>query len=269
MTFMGEREGTRSDLRAARILAGAVVALGVALLATPAALAAAGDAAALVKQAVDALPKKPFTAKLKLTPAAQPARELTLDHKVIDGTRHSYLEVTAPEQLAGIRFLFIEHANGEPEQYIKVAAARNAVRVKDQVRKQPFLESDFYISDLVEPPLDAYTYKVVGEEELLGRKTTLVEAVPKNSANEIYGKTVIAIDPADKLILKRSFYDLKGNLLKVWTIDKVEQVDGVWTIRDQTMTTVPAKTTSRLETPEIRYDVDLKDSLFTPEHLRR
>ena len=93
--------------------------------------------------------------------------------------------------------------------------------------------------------------------------------MPKNSANEIYGKTVVAIDPQDLLILKRSFYDLKGNLLKVWTIDQVEKVDGVWTFRKQTMTTVPARTSSTLETPEIKYDVDLKDSVFTPDHLRR
>jgi len=254
-----------------RILIASAWGLTMALVAgaPPLARAVADDAGALVKQAVDALPKRPFTAKLKLTPSSQPQRDLTLDHKLVGGARATYLEVTAPDALSGIRFLFLEHANAEPEQYIKVAAARNAVRVKDQVRKQPFLESDFYVSDLVEPVLDAYTYKFVGEEELLGRKTRLVEAVPKNSANEIYSKTVIAIDPVDQLILKRSFYDLKGNLLKVWTIDKVEKVDGTWTIREQTMTTVPDKTTSRLLNPEIHYDVDLKDSMFTPEHLRR
>ena len=255
-----------------RIRTGVTCGLAAVLLAlagTGTAPAASDEAGALARKAVDALPRKPFTAKLKLTPPSQPTRDLTLDHKVVGGARASYLEVTAPESLSGIRFLFLEHPNGEPEQYIKVAAARNAVQVKDQVRKQPFLESDFYVSDLVEPNLDAYTFKFVGEEELLGRKTRLVEMVPKNSANEIYGKTVIAIDPNDLLILKRSFYDLKGNLLKVWTIDEVEQVDGVWTIRKQSMTTVPQKTTSRLETPEIHYDVDLKDSVFTPEHLRR
>jgi len=268
MTAKRRSERTKTGKR---IVSSGVWALAAAMLAwTPVpAHAAADDAAGLVKQAVDALPTKPFSAKLKLTPPSQPTREIALDHKVVAGARASYLDVTGPEQLAGIRFLFLQPVNGEPQQYIKIAAAQNAIQVKDQVRKQPFLESDFYVSDLVEPQLDAYTYQFVGEEELLGRKTKLVEAVPKNTANEIYGKTVIAIDPTDLLILKRSFYDIKGNLLKVWTINKVEKVDGVWTMRDQTMTTVPAKTTSRLETPEIKYDVDLKDSVFTPEHLRR
>ncbi|MBM4244247.1 MAG: outer membrane lipoprotein-sorting protein [Deltaproteobacteria bacterium] len=247
----------------------ALVAAVLLALAPAPALGAADDAGALVRKATDALPKNTFTAQLKLTPQSQPGRDLRLEHKVVGGARASYLEVTAPEALSGIRFLFLEHPTGQPEQYIKVAAARNAVQVKDQVRKQPFLESDFYVSDLVEPQVDAYDYKFVGDEELLGRKTKLVEAVPKNSAGEIYGKTVIAIDPEDALILKRSFYDLKGNLLKVWTIDQVEKVDGVWTFRKQTMTTVPAKTSSTLETPEVKYDVELTDSVFTPEHLRR
>jgi outer membrane lipoprotein-sorting protein len=249
---------------------GTAAALAALLALAPAAAYAAGDGAgALVRKAVEALPKNTFEAKLKLTPSNQPPRDLTLEHKVVGGARASYLEVTAPDALSGIRFLFLEHPTGQPEQYIKVAAARNAVQVKDQVRKQPFLESDFYVSDLVEPQVDAYEYKFVGEEEVLGRKTKLVESVPKNSAGEIYGKTVVAIDPQDMLILKRSFYDLKGNLLKVWTIDQVEKVDGVWTFRKQTMTTVPAKTSSTLETPDVKYDVELKDSVFTPEHLRR
>ncbi|MEW6272855.1 MAG: outer membrane lipoprotein-sorting protein [Thermodesulfobacteriota bacterium] len=252
-----------------RTLTTAVLGALTWLVATGASSIAADDAAALVKKAVDALPKVPFRAQLVLTPAKEEPRELALSHKLVGGARASYLEVTAPDQLEGIRFLFLEHPNGEPEQYIKVAAARSAVRVKDQIRKQPFLESDFYVSDLVEPPLDAYTYKFVGEEELLGRKTRLVEAVPKNSANEIYGKTVIAIDPQDLLILKRSFYDLKGKPQKVWTIDKVEKVDGIWTIRDQRMTTADQGTTSRLETPKIEYSVELKDAMFTPEYLKR
>ncbi len=260
---------TRETIGKRLLGAAALLALLLAHPAPARPASSSEEAAKLVEKAVAALPRKPFTAQLELTPANEPTRKLTLNHKVVEGARASYLEVTAPEQLEGIRFLFLEHTDREPEQYIKIAAARNAVKVKDQVRKQPFLESDFYVSDLVEPQLSAYTYRFVGEEELLGRKTKLVEAVPKNSANEIYSKTVIAIDPEDLLILKRSFYDLNGELQKVWTIDEVEQVDGTWTIRDQRMTTVKDGTTSRLTTPEIKYDVELKDSMFTPEYLRR
>src|SRR5262249_20394160 len=156
----------------------------------------------------------------------------------------SYLEVKEPSDVAGIRFLFLENSTTGPEQYIRIPAGRTPVKVEGEIRKRPFLDSSFYVADLVEPKLDAYNYTFVGEEELLGRKTKLIEVTPKNPSEEIYGKTIVAVDPVDKLILKRQFFDHKGTLIKVWTIDKVEKVDGIWTIRDQRMQNVEKKTQS-------------------------
>jgi Outer membrane lipoprotein-sorting protein len=225
------------------------------------------DPGALVKNAVDALPKVPFKAQLRLTPNEGPTRNLELSHKLVGGNRSSFLEVKEPSELAGIRFLFLENAETGPEQYIKIPAGRTPVKVQGQIRKQPFLESTFFVSDLVEPKLDDFTYAFVGEEEVLGRKTKLIEATPKNPDDEIYGKTILAIDPADRLILKRQFFDHNGKLLKVWTIEKIEKVDGIWTFREQRMENVQEKTKSRLDTPEVSYNVQLFDSQFEPKSL--
>jgi hypothetical protein len=244
-------------------------------LAVAAAAAAAetgeGDSGAedLVRRTVAALPKQPFRANLELTPSGAPTRQVDLRHKRIGTKRASYLEVTAPEELKGIRFLFIEEEGAPPEQYIKIAAARSPVRVKDQIRTQPFLESAFYVSDLVEPDLDAYRYRLVGEEGIGGRKVKLVEAVPKNPADEIYGKTVVAIDPERLLILRRQFFDKDGKLVKTWTIDLVEEVEGVQTIRDQRMENHKDGSQARLKTSSIDYGVDLADNMFKPEYLSR
>lgn len=231
----------------------------------------ANDPAAedLVRKTIAALPQQSFKAKLELTPAGAPTRVVDLSHKRIGGKRATYLDVTAPEELKGIRFLFIEEAGAPPEQYIKIASARSPVRVKDQIRTQPFLESAFYVSDLVEPDVGRYTYRFVGEEGIGGRKVKLVEATPKQPADEIYGRTVVAIDPTDLLILRRQFFDKDGKLLKVWTIDLVEEVEGVKTIRDQRMENVRDKTQARLRTAEIDYGVELPDALFNPESLSR
>jgi len=79
--------------------------------------ARADDAAgrALVQQAVDALPRVPFQAKVKLV-TDEGTRELELDQKVVDGARKGYLEVLGPDDLKGIRHLFIEPKEGPPTQ---------------------------------------------------------------------------------------------------------------------------------------------------------
>jgi outer membrane lipoprotein-sorting protein len=243
-----------------------VVALGMLALAMAPARAQEGDARDLVKRVTDALPKVPFKAKVNLT-TPQGARELELDHKFVDGARASYLELIAPEDLKGIRFLFLERADGPSEQYMKVAASRTSVRVADEVRKQPFLGSTFYIADLIEPPVDAFTYKFVGEDQVLGRRVMLVEATPKTPSKEIYSKTVLALDPKDLLALRRQFYDQKGQILKVWTVEKVDKVDGIWTMMDQRMTNSQSNEQSRLDIKDIKYNVDLPDSMFAPKYL--
>lgn len=224
------------------------------------------DARELVKRVMEALPKVAFTSKVNLTTPSGP-RLIELNHKFVDGARASFLELVAPEELKGIRFLFLERLNAPSEQYMKVAAAKTIVRVANEVRKQPFLSSTFYIADLIEPPLDDSTYKYVGEETLLGRRCMLVEATPKDPSKAIYGKTILALDPKDLLALRRQFYDHKGQILKVWTVETVEKIDDIWTLKQQRMTNTQTDEQSRLEVQEIKYNVELPDSMFVPKFL--
>ena len=86
-----------------------------------------------------------------------------------------------------------------------------------------------------------------------GRSVNLVEMTPKDPAKEVYAKTVLALDPKDLLILRREFFDKNGDKVKVWTIDKVEQIDGIWTLTGQEMQDLKGKTKSRLDVSDIKY----------------
>lgn len=229
----------------------------------------ATDPKVLVTEVVEAIPRNTFTSKLTLSSSDFAPRELQMSRKYIDGLHGSYLEVVAPDELEGIRFLFLESADKPNEQYIKVKASRNPVRVQEGIRTQPFLGSAFYVSDLVLPEVEDYTYKYVGKDVIDGRSVNLVEMVPKDPDKEVYAKTVLALDPKDKLILRREFFDKKGDKVKVWTIDKVEQIDGIWTLTGQEMDDLKAKTKSRLDISDVKYDADLPDAMFTPKYLTR
>ena len=242
--------------------------LSLALLVPLPARAQADDARELMKRVLDSVPKVPFAAKLRLT-TPEGVRELELSHKLVGGARSSYLEVTAPDTLKGMRFLFLEHLDKPPQQYIKIPASKRHVLVTEEASKQPFLASAFYVADLIEPELDASTYRFAGEQTVINRPCKLVESVPKNPDDAIYGKTINALDPSDLLVLKREFFDHKQRPLKVWEVRKVEKVDGHWTILDQTMTNVQERTTSRLEAVSVHFQVELPDSMFTPDYLLR
>lgn len=243
--------------------------VGLVLLALGSPSLADAAAREIVKQALDALPRVSFQARLKLTNDDGLSRELDLRHKLVDNARSSYLEVTAPADLAGIRFLFLHRIDQAPLQYIKVTASRRSVLVSNEARTQPFLDSAYYVADVIEPELDAFSYRVVSEGVVQGRKCKFIEATPKDPAHQVYGKSVVAIDTTDHLVLQRDYYDRKGKLAKVVTVDAFEQIDGVWTIRKQTMKSLQEKRSSTIELTEIRYNVDIPDEVFKPEYLLR
>lgn len=232
-------------------------------------VAQSDEARDLVKRALEALPRVSFEAKMKVSVAHGGVRELDLRHKFVNGARASYLEVYAPPDLEGMRFLFLERPGGIPEQYMKIAGTHKIIQVSPELRKHPFLGSDFYVADLIEPQLDAFTYSFVGENDVNGRHCKLVESVPKDPATALYAQTVIAIDPVDLLVMKRLFLGAEGKLLKVWRVEKVTKIDGYWTLQDQRMKNVPDDTESTLEITKVKYNVDLPDDMFTPKYLAR
>jgi len=253
-----------------RLVHGAA-ALTVVLLMS-AAGARADDSAArdLVQKVRDALPTVPFMAKGKMTSDRGWTRELELSHKHLNNDIDaSYMEVTAPMDLKDTRFLVFDHKVGRDEQWIFVPQAKRSIQVGGQTRKQAFLGSEFYVGDFVQPDVDSFTYRFVGEEDIGGRHCKLVEAVPKTPGDEMYSKAVTAIDPADLVIVRTQFFDDKGQLLKVWTVDKLEKIDGIWTPVLQTMQNVQEKHWSKLEMSDIKYNAQLPDDTFNKSHLIR
>jgi hypothetical protein len=247
------------------------VAVGIALVVTTAAPGRADESALdLMKRVRAAAPKTAFVAKGKLVSDRGLTRELELSHKHMnDGVEASYMEVTAPMDLKDTRFLFFDHETGRDVQFIYVPAAKRAIQVGGQTRKQSFLGSEFYVGDFAQPELDAFTYSFVGEETVGGRKCKLVQAVPKNTEDMLYSKSIAAVDPNDLVVMRTQLFDDKGQLQKVWTIEKIEKIDGNWTPLKQKIEDVQEKHWSELEMSEVKYNAQLPDDIFNKSYLTR
>jgi negative regulator of sigma E activity len=242
--------------------------LALLLAAAPAA-AEEEDARALVQRMIDSAPRVPFFAKARLSSPGGCVRELEVRHRPSPDGAQTLMEVIEPADVKDTRFLSQERRTGPDRQFVYMPAVRRAIEVMEASRSQPFLGSDFFVSDFVAPDLDDFTYRFVGNEEVGGRRCKLIEATPKEPAKQVYGKTIAAIDATDHTLVRTQFFDQKGNLFKVWTLTKVETIDGVPTPKVQEMENVQKGSKSRLELIEIKYRVDLPDTVFGREYLTR
>jgi hypothetical protein len=248
------------------------IALALLVAVSHAARAGAHDeeARSLVKRVIDSAPEVPFVAENKLTTPGNLEREFTSSVKPLgDEVDGHYLEVTAPLNVKDIRYLFYERTEGQDEQFAYMPSMRRVVRLTEKSRREPFLGSTFYVTDMVAPALDDFTYDFVGEEEVGGRKCRLVQALPKHPEKELYGKSISAIDPVDLVVMRTEFFDQKGKAFKVHHVDRIEKIDGYWTPLLQRMQDVQDRTESRLETTKVEYNAPLDDDVFHIAHLGR
>jgi hypothetical protein len=246
-----------------------LAALGAVLLLVGTGHASDDDALDLVRRVRQAAPKTPLVARLTLTSDLGWTRQLQVSRKTIGDVDASYMEVTAPPDLKDTRFLYLDHREGPDEQFMYVPAAKRAIRISSQTRSQSFIGSEFAVGDLVQPEVDAFTYRFTGETDLGGRHAKLVESIPKNPSDSMYSKTIMAIDPNDLLVLRTEFFDAKGKPLKVWSVEKVEKIDGVWTPLEQLMTNVQQPHWTRLTLTDVKYNAPVSDEIFERAYLSR
>jgi hypothetical protein len=240
-----------------------------ALLLAVTAARAADDAEArdLMKRVLDAVPRTAFSANAKLTSDRGWVRELTMSHKRRNDVDATYMEVTSPMDLKDTRFLLLDRAVGRDEQFIYIPSMKRTIQVSSETRKQPFLGSDFYVYDMVRPEFDAYTYGIAGEQDVAGHHCKLVQSVPKNPAEDLYSKSIVAVDPADLTVWRTEFFDGAGKLFKVWTLEKLEKIDGNATPLLQKMVNVQDKHESQLQLLEVKYNSELPDEMFQRSYL--
>lgn len=248
--------------------------LSVAMIAAVVCLARIGFAeeespGALFKRVVDNIPRVPFTAKMKLT-NQHSVRELELHHKQLnDSTYGAYLVVTSPKDVAGTRFLLIERTEGADEQYVLVPQVGRVMKLLTNNRdQQQLLGSEFYVSDLNLPDANQLDSTWAGEETIGGRACKLIDVVAKPEAQWAYKKARYAVDPSDLIVVRAELEDEKGPF-KLWTLDKGEKIDGIWTSRQQTMKNVRDNVQSKIEIIDIQYRVELADEMFTRKELEK
>jgi hypothetical protein len=228
------------------------------------------DAKALVVALRDSAPTVPVTAKATLTSGGGWVRKIDMSHKGVGEERATLLEVTAPADVAGSRYLLLERTEGSDRQFMYLPAlTRRVIEVSDEARREPFLGSDFYVADLIAPDVHAFTYAFLGEEDVAGHRCRLVEATVKPDAAAPYPKTVFAIEPTALVIWRGRAFDGAGKLFKEWTLEKLEVIDGHKTPLAMRMRNVQAETESTLTLADVRYGADLSDGLFTKQRLSR
>src|SRR5262249_42933567 len=95
------------------------------------------------------------------------------------GNSKTLARFTDPPAVRGVGFLSINEGGPADRQWMYPPAIQRVRRIAAQERRQRFIGTDFTNEDMAERVLDDFTYKLIGEGEVIdGRKTYKIEARP-------------------------------------------------------------------------------------------
>jgi outer membrane lipoprotein-sorting protein len=193
-----------------------------------------------------------------------------------DGDRR-LIRFNYPNDIRGTSFLVWEHPSAEDERFLFLPSLGRVRRIAGSETQDSFVGSDFSYEDIGGRELDEYTYAFAGPD---GEAATWNEpGGPPRPAWRLESKrkdTSAQFPRVISLVLKDTFVIVQADVFnrrnerqKVYTVRRLERIEGIWTVMDSEMANASEKTRTGLVVEGADYNVGLKDGDFSRRELER
>lgn len=197
-------------------------------------------------------------------------RELRLLNREMEGDGDQSLAVfDSPADVKGTAFLTHTHSEGDDEQWLYLPALKRVKRISPASKTSPFMGSEFTYEDLASFEVEKYTYTFVGEEDLEGIGSFVIDRVPVYDFSG-YSRERVWVDSERFVALRIDFYDHRDELEKTLVADDFQlHLDAYWYPHRMTMTNFLSGKSSELLWHEFSFRGPLRDADFNPNSLTR
>jgi hypothetical protein len=181
----------------------------------------------------------------------------------------SLIRFTSPSDIADTGLLTLDHADGTSDQWLYLPALDRSRRIPAARKGGRFVGSDIYYEDLQDRKVDMDRHRILGEEQISGVPTRVLESVPVDPANSTYGRRVSWIHEQSLLPLRIDFYapGRDDAPMKRLEVHRLEQIQGFWTVMDSLITDLGTGHSTRHVVDAVVYDRGLPQSLFSSQVL--
>ena len=181
-----------------------------------------------------------------------------------EGTEKSFIVIHKPKKDKGITFLKI---GNEMWQYIP--KIEKIIKIPPSMMMQSWMGSDITNDDMVrESSLERdYTKKIASEDE----SSWVIHLSPLSDAPVVWERITVVIQKESYLPTKAQYYDEDGELVRTILYEKPRKVSGrtIPTLMKFIPETENKKDhRTELLFKEIKFDIDIPDSIFTMRSLK-
>ena len=184
----------------------------------------------------------------------------------------SLIRFTYPNDIRGTGFLVWEHPTGDDERFLYLPSLGRVRRIAGSEAQESFVGSDFSYEDIGGREFDDYTYALLDENaswagaDGQARPAYRLESRRKDVSVQ-FPRVVSLVLKDSYVVVQADVYNRRDEKQKVYTVGRLEQMQGVWTVLASVMTNDLDRTRTELTIDKIAYNTGLTENAFSRREL--
>jgi hypothetical protein len=188
------------------------------------------------------------------------------------------IRFTYPNDIRGTSFLVWEHPDTDDERFLFLPSLGRVRRIAGTEAQESFVGSDFTYEEIGGREFDEYTYAFAGPDAERASWTPpsggpAQEAwrleSKRRDASAQFPRVVSLVLEDTFVVVHADIYNRRDEKQKVYTVERLEPVQKIWTVMRSVMTNALEKSRTELEVDAVEYNVGLKESDFSRRELER
>lgn len=198
----------------------------------------------------------------------RPTWERTLEFKSwIKGNDFAITLVTSPAKEKGMSFL--KRGN---DMWNYLPGIGRMIKLPPSMMSQGWMGSDYTNDDVLNETslVDDYAQKFTGIETIEERECHIIEMIPNEESNIVWGKLITWVSKEDYIFMKHEYYDEDGYLVRTEKLGSIKKMDDrlIPTVYEIIPADKPDQKTI-VKIISMEFDVDIKDSFFSQQNMKR
>jgi len=194
-------------------------------------------------------------------------REFVILRKNVPGgmDQKFYVYFKAPADVRKMAYLVHKRPGKDDDRWLFLPALNLVKRIAPGDKRTSFAGSDFLYEDVSGRGEYEDTHELVETTDT----QYVINNIPKDKASVEFSSYKVWIDKDTFLPRKAEYLDKSGKLYRRITTDKIETIQGHPIALEQKVEDLGRGTSTSLTFSKVKYDIGLKDRIFTERFLRR
>ena len=183
------------------------------------------------------------------------------------------IRFTYPNDIRGTGFLVWEHPDRDDERFLYLPSLGRVRRIAGSEAQESFVGSDFTYEDIGGREFGEYTYAIADANASwtppaggASRPAWRLESRRREASAE-FPRVVSTVLKDTFVVVSAEIYNRRDEKQKVYTVHRLEQVEGIWTAMNAEMTDALQKSRTELDIVSTDYNVGIDESAFTRREL--